>query len=115
MKTYELFPHQRTDIYQAAVALVKRLRGTISDAQLKDEAQRASVSCMLAIGEGLPHRGPRMQRQYFERAHASLCEVVTSTHSALTIGSMTDGDWHACQDIAVRVRAMLIALLIRSA
>jgi four helix bundle protein len=111
MQTFDLFPHQRTDIYQAAVELVQRLRRTISDAQLRDEAQRASVSCMLAIGEGLPHYGPRMRRQYFERAHASLCEVVTCTHSARTIDAMSESDWRECQTLALRVRAMLVALL----
>jgi len=111
MQILELFPHQRTDIYQAALALVKAVRGKIGDAYYRDQAERAAGSCLLAIGEGLPHRGVKMRRQYFERAHCSLCELVTTTHTSLGLGAMAEEDWRACQAIALRVRAMLIALL----
>ena|SRR5579859_3033685 len=107
-----LFPHQTTDIYQAAFALTKRVHEAhIKHAELKDQAERASISCLLAIGEGLPHDSPRMRAQYFTRSKASLCEVVTATHAAEARGAMSSDDWHACQLLAVRVRAMLIALL----
>jgi four helix bundle protein len=71
-----MFPHQRTDIYQASLALVRSAR-PIKHALLRDQAERAAISTLLAIGEGLPHDGPRMRRQYFARAKASVCEVVT--------------------------------------
>jgi len=100
------------DIYQAALELVKRVRDAkIRHAELKDQAERASVSCLLAIGEGLPHSGEKMRRQYFERARASLCELVTATDGACTLEVMARDDWERCQDIAWRVRGMLIGVL----
>jgi four helix bundle protein len=83
MSDHMRFPHQRTDIYQAAMQLVGRVKGAdIKDAVLKDQAERAAVSTLLAIGEGLPHDGARMRRQYFARAKASVCELVTATDAA---------------------------------
>ena len=112
MKDHALFPHQRTDIYQAAFELTARVRGAkIAHAELRDQAERAAISALLAIGEGLPHDGPRMRRQYFARGKASLCELVSATHVARALGAMSAEDWGACQALALRVRGMLIALL----
>ena len=111
MNAQPLFPHQRTDIYQAMLELVRRVHGVIKHAELRDQAERAALSCILAIGEGLPHDGERMRRQYFARAKASLGELVTATDTAQTIGAMGDDDWQACQQLAWRVRGMLVALL----
>jgi four helix bundle protein len=107
-----LFPHQRTHIYTAALELVRRIQdANIKHAVLRDQADRAAISALLAIGEGLPYDGPRMRRQYFARAKASVAEVVTATDAARTTGAMTNDDWSACQALAWRVRGMLIALL----
>ena len=111
MKTHTLFPHQRTVIYQEALELVRRVRGRIRHGELRDQAERASVSCLLAIGEGLPYSGEKMRRQYFERARASLCELVTATDGACSLEAMKEDDWEACQEIAWRVRGKLIGLL----
>jgi four helix bundle protein len=106
------FPHQKTDIYQATMQLVGRVKGAnIADAVLKDQAERAAISTLLAIGEGLPHDGARMRRQYFARAKASVCELVTATDAARVCSAMAQTDWDACQALAWRVRGMLIALL----
>jgi four helix bundle protein len=76
-------PHQRTDIYQAAMQLCVSVReARIRDAELRDQAQRASVSTFLAVSEGLPHASPRMRKQYFERARASAWEVASAIHLA---------------------------------
>ncbi len=108
----QAFPHQTMNIYTAAKELCARVRGAkIAHAELRDQAERAAISCILAIGEGLPHDGERLRRQYFARGKASLCELVTATDVAKTIGAMSTSDWAACQALAVRVRAMLVALV----
>ena len=105
------FPHQRTDIYQTTMQLVARVKdASIKDAVLRDQAERAAVSTLLAIGEGLPHDGPRMRKQFFARAKASVCELVTATDAARVCRAMGDRDWEACQALAWRVRGMLLAL-----
>jgi four helix bundle protein len=92
--------------------LVARLkRANIKDAVLKDQAERAGVSTLLAVGEGLPQDAPRMRKQFFARAHASLCELVTATDAAHVGQAMTESDWGATQALAWRVRGMLLALL----
>src|SRR5450755_1958933 len=106
------FPFQKTDIYQATMQLVTRVKdANIKHEVLKDQAERAAISTLLAIGEGLPHDGPRMRRQFFARAKASVCELVTATDAARVSRAMTEGDWGACQALAWRVRGMLIGLL----
>jgi four helix bundle protein len=112
MDDQERFPHQRTDLYLAAFELCTRVRAAkIAHAELRDQSERAAISCILAIGEGLPHDGDRMRKQYFARGKASLCELVTATDVARAIGAMAESDWRACQTLALRVRAMLVALL----
>jgi four helix bundle protein len=98
------------DIYQAALKTVGYARG-IGHAVLRDQAERAAISTLLAIGEGLPHDAPRMRKQYFARAKASVCELVTATDAARVCGAMSEDDWAGCQAEAWRVRGMLIALL----
>jgi four helix bundle protein len=106
------FPHQKTDIYRAAMQLVMCVRdANIKHEVLKDQAERAAISTLLAIGEGLPHDGPRIRRQFFARAKASVCELVTATDAARLCRAMTESDCAACQAFAWRVRGMLIALL----
>ena len=112
MDNHALFPHQRTDIYMASFELCRRVRAAkISHAELRDQAERAATSCFLAVGEGLPHDGDRIRRQYFARAKASLCELASATHLAAAFAAMSAEDWKACQALAIRVRGMLIALL----
>src|ERR1019366_5155944 len=73
------FPHQKTDIYQATMQLVMRVKDAdIKHEVLKDQAERAAISTLLAIGEGLPHDGPRIRTQFFARGKASVCELVTA-------------------------------------
>jgi four helix bundle protein len=109
-----LLPHQRTDIYQAAMQLCVGVReAKIRDAELRDQAERASVSTFLAIGEGLPHAGPRMRKQYFERARASAWELASAIHLAKEIGAMDEARWRACHGLTVRTSAMLVALVRR--
>ena len=91
------------------VARVKR--ASIKDAVLRDQAERAAVSTLLAIGEGLPQDAPRMRKQFFTRAKASLCELVTATDAARAGQAMSESDWGATQALAWRVRGMLLALL----
>jgi len=112
MDDHALFPHQRTDVYGASFELCRRVRvAKIAHAELRDQAERAATSCFLAVGEGLPHDGERIRKQYFARAKASLCELVSATHLAMAMGAMAEGDWRACQALALRVRAMLVAML----
>ena len=69
------------------------------------------MSAFLAVSEGLPHTSAGLRKQYFARAKASLCELVSATHLAVALEAMSEEDWNACQALALRVRGMLIALL----
>jgi len=107
-----LLPHQRMDVYRAAYALCVRVReAKIRHAELRDQAERASVSAFLAVSEGLPHASAGMRRQYFARARASVWETAGAIHLAVGLGAMEHEGWRACQEVAVRTSAMLVALL----
>jgi four helix bundle protein len=82
----------------------------IRDPELRDQAQRASVSTFLAVSEGLPHASPRMRKQYFERARASAWEVASAIHLAKELGAMDESRWRVSHTLTIRTSAMLVAL-----
>src|SRR5579859_3702189 len=106
-----LLPHQTMDIYKTALELLVRVHGAkIRHNELRDQAERASTSTFLAIGEGLPQSSPRMRTQYFERARASAWELASAMHAALALHAMDEEAWRVCQTLTVRTSAMLVAL-----
>lgn len=109
---FECFPFQRLDVYRAAkelAALVHRL--DIRNAELRDQATRASASVFLNLCEGLPDdRGP-MRRKYFAQADGSLHETAGAVDLAAAIGAVPQGSADAVVALASRVRAMIRGLL----
>ena len=112
MNEHALLPHQTTDIYQVTMKLCVLVReAKIAHGELRDQAERASVSTFLAVGEGLPHRSPRMRKQFFERARASACELASALHLACALGAMDTARWATCHALTARATAMLGALV----
>ena len=112
MNEHALLPHQTTDIYNVTMKLCVHVReAKIAHAELRDQAERASVSTFLAVGEGLPHRSPRMRNQFFERARASACELASALHLACALGAMDRAQWATCHALVGRASAMLGALV----
>jgi four helix bundle protein len=104
-------PFQRLDVYCVAKELVRRVhRGPIRDAELRDQATRASKSAFLGLCEGLPSDSSGIRRRHFEIANNSLHEVVGAVDVAEAIGAMTASDAHEVLALAVRVKRMLRAL-----
>jgi four helix bundle protein len=107
-----IFPHQKLDAYVNAKELTRRvITAGIKHAELRDQAQRAATSQFLNLAEGLPNDSPAMRRRYFTSARNSLFELVAATDVACTVGALDDAEWHAIQLLAVKQRAMLVALL----
>lgn len=68
---------QKLDVYVAAREIARLVnQAQIGHAELRDQAQRASISCFLQLAEGLPNRGAGMRRKYFTESNNSLHEVV---------------------------------------
>ncbi len=106
------FPFQRLDAYRAARELAVRVHGaSIRDAELRDQASRASKSVFLNLCEGLPDDRPAMRRKYFASADGSLHEVVGAVDLAGAIGALGSGDAADIQALALRLRGMLRGLL----
>jgi hypothetical protein len=62
MNDLPLFPHQRLDVYLLSRRLAKGVRDArVSHSELRDQAERASISVFLAINEGLPQVSSRMR------------------------------------------------------
>ncbi len=105
------FPFQQLDIYRAArelAALVHQAR--ISDAELRDQATRASKSVFLNICEGLPSEAPGIRRRHFAAANGSLHEVVGALDLAQAIGALAPEPASRAQALALRLKRMLRAL-----
>ena len=106
-----LLPFQRLDIYVAAKELARCVHEAgIRDAELRDQATRASKSTFLGICEGLPSDSAGVRRRHFEIANNSLHEVVGAIDVAEAIGAMNASDAHEVLALAVRVKRMLRAL-----
>ncbi len=104
-------PFQRLDVYIAArelAALVHRAR--ISDAELRDQATRASKSAFLQLCEGLPSESVAMRRKYFATANGSLHEVVGALDLASALEAVAPEVAERAQELALRLKRMLRAL-----
>jgi four helix bundle protein len=111
MANAALFPFQQLDVYIAArelAGLVHRAR--IGDAELRDQAARASKSAFLCLCEGLPNESPAMRRKYFVMANNSLHETVGALDLALAIGALAPEPAARAQELALRVKRMLRGL-----
>ena len=112
MKTENLFPFQKLDIYRAARELAKAVHeARIRDRELRDQATRAAKSCFLCLCEGLPNEGPAMRAKYFTESRNSLAETVGAIDLASVIGAIRESEAENIQALGARIRRMLTALL----
>ena len=110
--TKHLLPFQRLDVYVATKELVRRVHeAKIRDTELRDQATRAAKSTFLRLCEGLPNEGVAMRRKYFTEANNSLHETLGAMDLAATIGAVKQRDTDEVQELGVRIKRMLRALL----
>jgi four helix bundle protein len=112
METADEFAFQKLDVYRAARDLAARLhRARIGDAELRDQATRASKSAFLCLAEGLPNDGAGLRRKYFTEANNSLHEAIAAVDLAAAIGALAASEAEAIQALGLRVKRMLRALM----
>ena len=105
-------PHQRLDAYKVAREICMRVYAAkISNAQLRDQAERAASSMFLQLAEGLPIEGTGLRKKYFTESHASLHEVVAALDLASVSKFMNAEEAAAIIVLAERERRMLRGLL----
>jgi len=105
-------PFQRLDVYVAAKELARRVHlARLGDAELRDQATRASKSAFLCLAEGLPNDGPAMRRKYFTEANNSLHETLAAVDLAAGIGALAGEEAEAIQALGLRFKRMLRALM----
>jgi four helix bundle protein len=103
-----LLPFQKLDVYKAAKELAKRVHeASIRDAELRDQASRASKSVFLGICEGLPSDSAGVRRRHFEIANNSLHEVIGAVDLAGTLGVVEGRAAGEMLALASRIKAML--------
>ena len=107
-----LLPFQKLDAYIVAKTIAHIVHlAKISDAELRDQATRASKSTFLCLCEGLPNDGAGLRRKYFTEANNSLHETLAAMDLAATIGAARQQDATRVQELGVRLKRMLRALL----
>ena len=101
-------PFQRLDVYKVAKELARKVHEAgIRDAELRDQATRASKSAFLGICEGLPSDSAGVRRRHFEIANNSLHEVIGAVDLADTIGVVDGAMARDILSLAVRLKAMI--------
>ena len=106
-----LLPFQRLDIYTAAKQLARLVHEAgIRDAELRDQATRASKSTFLGLCEGLPSDAAGIRRRHFDIANNSLHEVVGAVDLAETIGALDATAASTILGLATRIKRMIRAL-----
>ena len=112
MQSDHFIPMQQLDAYVVAKEIAKRVHESkIRDAELRDQATRASKSCFLTLCEGLPNDSAPMRRKYFTMSRNSLHELVGAMDLAAAIGAVDEEAAAAVQELAFRLRRMLGALM----
>jgi four helix bundle protein len=103
-----LLPFQKLDVYCAATQLVQQVQGAqIRDAELRDQATRASKSTFLGLCEGLPSDSAGVRRRHFEIANNSLHEVIGAIDLADALGVIDRDGARDALALAARVKRML--------
>jgi len=108
----EQFPFQRLDVYVAArelAALVHAAR--LADAELRDQASRASKSVVLNLAEGLGSEAPGVRRRHFAIAAGSVFEVAAAVDLAVAVGALGARHGEQALALALRVKRMLRGLM----
>ena len=112
MNHHESLPFMRLDAYRLAREVAKIVHESkIRDAELRDQASRASKSCFLQLCEGLPSDSGAMRRRVFTCADGSLHETVGAVDLAWAIGAMNEEHARAVIALASRLRPVLRGLL----
>ena len=103
-----LLPFQKLDVYKAAKQLARAVHeAAIRDAELRDQATRASKSTFLGLCEGLPSDSAGVRRRHFEIANGSLHEVIGAVDLAEAIGVVDAGAAGEILGLATRLKAMI--------
>lgn len=103
---------QRLDVYVAAKEIARLVHeARIAHTELRDQAQRAAISCFLQLAERLPNDGTGMRRKYFTESNNSLHELVAAVDLAHTLGAIPAERALAIQELSARTKRMLRALL----
>ena len=103
---------QKLDVYVVAKELAVQVhRAKLRDAELRDQALRASKSAFLQLSEGLPNYGVAMRRKYFVCAGNSACEVAAALDLAIELDAVDGEVGREAIATAVRLTALLSGLL----
>jgi four helix bundle protein len=104
-------PFQRLEIYVIAKEIAVLVhRAEIGDAELRDQALRASKSAFLNLSEGLPGDSAPMRRRYFSSAAGSVCETAAAVDLAAALGLIDGAIAREILALCVRMKQMLRAL-----
>ena len=108
MNDEQMLCFQKLDMYVVAKELAVRVhRAKIKDAELRDNAERASKSAFLQVSEGLPHDSIPMRRKYFTCARASAAEVAGATDLAFALDAIDEDAAMEILALAKRLHMML--------
>ena len=111
MNNDTLLPFQRLDIYKAAKELAHLVHdAALRDAELRDQARRASKSVFLGLCEGLPSDSAGIRRRHFDIANNSLHELVGAVDLAHAIGALDAQSAGRILPLAARIKRMIRAL-----
>jgi len=106
-----LLPFQRLDVYKVARAFAVAVKEAgIRDAELQDQAIRASIGAFLTLAEGLPNKGSGLRRKYFTESNNSLHETIAAVDLASAIGALDPARAAHIQELGLRFRKMLYKL-----
>ena len=110
------FPHQKLDSYKVAREICLRVYAAkISNAKLRDQAERAATGMFLQLAEGLPITGAGLRKKYFTESLGSLHELVAALDLAAMARFMNANDAAAIIVLAERERRMLVGCYSRDA
>ncbi len=112
MDSHVPFTFQQLDVYVASKAIARVVHGLdIADAELRDQARRASKSVFLNVAEGLPSFSAGTRKRHFTIARGSLAEIVAALDLARELGCVEANGASAVMRIAASVAAMLTKLV----
>lgn len=105
-------PHHKLIAYQVAIEFATALGALrITDARIREQARKSTISCVLNIAEGAGRRSRADKSCVYTIALAEVCEAAAAIELAIALRAANANDAQAVMRLAVRVKNLLSRLI----
>ncbi len=105
-------PHHKLIAYQVAIQFATALGALrITDARIREQARKSTISCVLNIAEGAGRRSRADKSRVYAIALGELCEAAAGVELAIALRVVNSDDAQVGLQLAARLKNLLSRLI----